>query len=528
MISRKITYGSNVLILIITIAGILVIINYISLKHFFRLDLTEKKEFSLSSSTKKVLKNLNDLVNIKVYFSKRLPPYLSDLQRQVKDVLEEYQAHSHTKLKIEYIDPGNDPMLQQKLRFMGIPPVQLNIYQRDQAQLITVYLGIAVLYEDKKEVIPVITDTEYLEYDLTGAIIRLTRKESKTIGFLTGHGEQAIDGDYSEIRNLLAKEYQVVKVETKEGDKIGDEIDTLVIAGPKEIGMRDLYEIDQYIMRGGKAIFLIDTVDLVEEKLQAYPRESAIVDLLKSYGVKVNSDLVLDLSNIPATFRSGMFTVQLPYPFWVKIQKNNFCPDQPMVNKLDSIVLPWASSLEIIPDKTGKVKTVPLFRTTNFAFSQQGYFNLNPEQKPPEKGACHSFVMGVLLTGRFKSHFADKPIPSVKGNLKNSSHPQIEEQIKESKETQIIVVGNSRFLQNQFFEYPQSKGNEAFFLNIIDWLNTGDELIGIRSRSVIDRPLKMVGDGERALIQFLNILGIPILVVAFGISRAYLKRRIKR
>jgi gliding-associated putative ABC transporter substrate-binding component GldG len=527
MISRRLKYGTNLFVLVITLTGILAVINYLSLNHFFRLDLTANREFTLSPSTQKALKGLDDVVNIKAYFSRKLPPYLFGLQRELKDLLDEYRALSHGKLKVEFIDPGVDPMLQQKLRFMGIPQVRLNIVEKDQAQLTNVYLGMAILYEDKKEILPVITDTENLEYELTSALIKLTRKEFKTVGFLTGHGERAIEGDYSQIRTLLEKQYQVVKVETKEGKKIGEEINTLVVAGPKKIGLRDLYEIDQFIMRGGKAIFLVDTVELMEQRLQAFPTECGIVDLLKGYGVTVNSNLVLDLSNVPATFRSGVFTVQLPYPFWVKIQKKNFAPDQPMVNKLDSLVLPWASSLEVIPDKTNLVKATELFKTTPYAFSQQGYFNLDPEQAPPDKSACRSHLMGVLLSGRFKSYFADREKPPAEGIAKNTPAQKGEETIKESKGTKIIVVGNSRFLQNQFFEFPQSRGNEVFFLNVIDWLNLGGDLIGIRTRGFVDRPLKMTSSQERSLIQFVNILGMSIVMVAFGFVRLYLKRRRK-
>lgn len=527
MISRRLKYSANLTILIFTLLGILGILNYLSLNHFFRLDLTENKEFTLSPSTEKALTRLDDVVNIKAYFSKKLPPYLVGLQRQIKDLLDEYRALARGKLKVEFIDPGIDPMLQQKLRFMGIPQVQLNILAKDQAQLTTVYLGMAILYEDKKEIIPVITDTDNLEYDLTSALIKLTSKESKTIGFLTGHGEKAIDGDYSQIRKLLEKQYQVVKVETKEGKRIGEEVNTLVVPGPKKIGLRDLYEIDQFIMRGGKAIFLIDTVDLNEQRLQVFPLESGIIDLLKGYGVKINSDLLLDLSNVPATFRSGVFTVQLPYPFWVKVRKENFFPDHPMVNKLDSLILPWASSLVLIPDKTNMVKATGLFKTTNYSFSQKEYFNLSPEQSPPNKAACRSYLMGALLSGRFKSYFAEKEVPPIEDKSGNAPEHKKEEPIKEGKESQIIVVGNSRFLENQFFENPQFRRNDVFFLNVVDWLNIGGDLIGIRTKSFVDRPLKMTSDQERSLIQFANILGMSMVMVVFGLFRLYLKRRKK-
>ena len=123
---NKIKSGSNYILVALFLAGILAIINAFSLNHFIRMDLTEDKRYTVSKSTKKVLSELDDIVNIKVYLSKDLPPYVVMLTDQIKDILEEYKIYSDGNLEIEYIDPSSDSMIQQKLRFMGIPQVRLN------------------------------------------------------------------------------------------------------------------------------------------------------------------------------------------------------------------------------------------------------------------------------------------------------------------------------------------------------------------------------------------------------------------
>ena len=159
---KKVRYGTNYIALIVILAAILGVINLLSYRHFLRADLTENKQYTISASTKKVLAGLDDIVNIKVYFSKKLPPYLTTLTDQVTDLLDEYRTYAKGNLNIEFIDPAEDPTMEQKLRFMGIPQVRLNVIERDQAQFTNVYLGMAILYGDNKEVIPAVTDTNIL------------------------------------------------------------------------------------------------------------------------------------------------------------------------------------------------------------------------------------------------------------------------------------------------------------------------------------------------------------------------------
>lgn len=523
--NRRLKHSTNYIALSLIVLGILAVLNFFFFRHFARTDLTQDKRYTLTSSTKEVLKNLDDIVSIKLYFSKKLPPYLINLKREVTDTLDEYKAYSGGNLSVKFIDPTEDPKLQQELRFMGIPQVQLNIIEKDQAQLTNVYLGMAIFYADKKEVIPFINKTSTLEYDLTSAIVKATRSEIKTVGIFTGK-EHDLSKDYQTAKLLLEKQYKVERVELKEGEEISDKIDTLIIAGPRELKDNQKYEIDQFLMRGGKIVFLIDTID-IKESLQASSFKPDINDLLEHYGIKVEQNLLLDRSHVHATFRSGFMTFQVPYPFWIKVTSRGFSPDNPAVSNLESLVLPWTSTLKALEEKSTGITITELAKSTPYSWTRKGYYMLNPQQEFYSPGIkTESYPLALIASGKFKSFFADKPLPIVEEKEDKKKPEREREPIKESPETQIIVAGNSRFITNDFL--TQFSGNQIFLLNAIDWLTLGEQLIGIRSRGATDLPLKETTEHIKTLIKSINMFGIPILLILFGLLLFYLRRRKRR
>ena len=530
---KKIRYGTNYIILIVILAAILGVINLLSYRHFLRADLTENKQYTISASTKKVLAGLDDIVNIKVYFSKKLPPYLTTLTDQVTDLLDEYRTYAKGNLNIEFIDPAEDPTMEQKLRFMGIPQVRLNVIERDQAQFTNVYLGMAILYGDNKEVIPAITDTSNFEYDLTSKILRVTSGEIKTIGFLSGQGAPDLNNQLKNIQTILQEHYSSRAIDLKKEQKIPPDVAALVVASPRELSERDKFLIDQYIMAGGKVLFFMDSIVMDERRLSATPLNSPLADMLEHYGVRVKNELVLDRSNANASFQSGMYTISVPYPFWVKIAKENFDQQNPIVSQLESIVLPWASPLEIVKDKTTGLQVAELFKSTKYSWTQNNFFDLSPkEQYSPQPNEMKERLMGVALSGKFKSFFAGKKVPAreeektTAAQAENKRTNPPETIIPESRDTKLIVVGNARFITENF--PAEFDGNRIFFLNAIDWFTIGDYLIGIRSRESTDRPLRVISEEAKAALRFINILGVSILVGLFGLSRFYLRRRRKR
>lgn len=549
--SKKLRYGSNAIIFILIILGILVLINFLSTRYFARADLTENNIYTLSQSTKKIVEELDDIVSINVYFSKE-PPRVANIRRKVRDVLDEYRAFSHGNLRIDFIDPGDDKKLKQKLRFMGIPELQVNIVEKDKQAIAKVYMGIAVLYEDKKEVLPVVQNTGNLEYDLTSAILKVSQDETKTAGFLTGHGEIDIDSkQYQPLKRELQKQYDVKKVNLEkgqnalsrqrnprrqknpnleEGENALENIDTLIVAGPKEkVSEREKYLIDQFLMRGGKGVFLIDPIKLREGSLRATPLATGLNGMLANYGVKLSNSLILDRSRANATFSGGRMRYSIPYPYWPKVIKKNFSAEHVITNQLESLVLPWVSALEItVPEKGNKkgkespIKVTRLAKTTEYGWSVQSPYNLNPQQQSSMPEDTKQFTLAVALSGNLKSFYAGKEIPKPQeaGGSETSTYDK--ERITESqKPTQIVVVGNSGFMR-----HPGD--NQTFFQNIVDWMTLGDKLIGIRSHTVTDRPLQELSSGGKTFVKFLGTFVIPIIVVIAGLLRLYLKRRAKR
>lgn len=536
--------GTNALIMILIVFGILVMVNILVTRFFVRVDLTEGKIYTISSSTRDVLKRLDDIINIEVYFSEKdLPAYLMNLRQQIKDILNEYKIYGHGNLQLKFIDPKADPKVEEKMQAMGIPQVQAQSFEKDKTEVVNIYLGIAVLYKDKKEVLPVVRNVSSLEYDLTASILKVSSPKAKTIGFLTGHDEHDIyeDRDYSQVRQVLQQQkYTVITVDTSEGKKVSDDVDTLIVAGPKkQLSERDKYEIDQFLMRGGRAVFLVDSVNMPPGMLYAMPLSTGLNDMLEHYGVKLGNNLVMDESRAQASFgrSTGGMTISysVPYYYWPKIIKKKFAPHS-ITSQLENLVLPWTSALEIIAPEGGEVKVTELVKSTEHSWTAQSPYNLDPQQRfyqTPSDRKSHP--LAVELSGKFKSFYAGKEIPKVESSDEESaSSPppddSVRETIEASPETQIIVIGNSNFASNGILmQLPRGQSNMIFFQNIVDWLTLGDELINIRSREVTDRPLKEnLSEATKGLVQFICVLGVPIIIFIFGIVRFFLRKRAKK
>lgn len=527
---KKIGYGTHLIIYSIIVLAILAVINYIFVVKFYRLDLTENRIYSISNATKDVLRGIDDVVSIQAYFTKDMPPQLVELKSQVNDILDEYKAYAGSHLEIKFIDPEEDPELSQRMQFIGVPKVQVNIFQRDKAEVANLYLGMSIMFEDRKEVIPVLQNVNNLEYDLTSAILKVTKEEPETIGFLSWQqAKEDFQPDlYSKVQMALQKQYEVRNVNLSTGDSMLKDIDTLVLISTEEVTDKEKYILDQFLMRGGKEIYLVDMVKLSHgRQLAAEAVNTKITDLLSHYGINLNTDLVLDRSSSMAAFSGGFFHFQIPYPFWPKVVKDGFDSSNPMVSKLDTITMPWTSSISI-QDKTIKekgIQTTILAQTTPHGWTQKGRFNLDPQQRfNTGSETLKRIPLAVMISGRFESFYANRDVPyegpekAEDDKIKERQHLSIAE-----KETQLVVIGNSRFIQDDFLgRFPE---NATFFLNVVDWLTMGESLIGIRSREKTERPLPEMSETKKAFIRYVNIFGVSILLIMFGLVKILLKKR---
>ncbi|MCA9728678.1 MAG: Gldg family protein [Candidatus Eisenbacteria bacterium] len=536
--TNKVKYGINSGVLVLTVAGILVAANVIGTRLFARMDLTDSKEFTISDATKNVLGNLDDVVLAKVYFSKNLPDQLATLERNVRDQLREYEIYGKGNLQIQFINPDEDEEIKNQAIAMGVPQIQMNVLDKDQYQIINVFMGIGLQSGEKTDALPVIEDLSTFEYDFTAAIIKLTRSKDYTVGVLQGSGERDLTTELTGLNRLLAERFTVRPVDLRGGAAaVPDDIDVLLVPGPKNVVDRAKYELDQYVMRGGKVMFLIDVMALNEGMgLQALPARSGLEDMLTHYGAEISNELVQEYPRYAAQaqFSQGYISYLVPYPLWPKTSKGLFNPDNPITSRLESLVLPWTAPVELtVPgdeiakqeraDKgqpepeweTHGVEGSVLVRTTERAWTQSGRFDLNPQaaavKNPPETG--QSYPLAVALTGTFQSFYDGKPAPSKPGEEADGTMAA-DSTIAASPQTQMLVVGDSNFLTDQFLRmFPD---NSLFVQNALDWMTLGEDLIAIRSRGATARPLKEISAGARDGIRWINTLGIPILVILFG------------
>ncbi len=575
MASKKVKYQTQSVVFVAIIFGFVAVANYIFSKKFFRIDLTENKMYSISSASKSLLKDLDDIVNIKVYFSKNLPPHMKKLEADVKDVLSEFKAYAGKNLHIAWEDPSENEDTKRKVRALGIPEIQLQTYEKDKAEVINGFLGLAVLYADKKEIIPVIQNLNTFEYDLAQCIMKVFRTETPKVAVLKTDTSMYFDESmrmqmrgqlppdptkekFKPIFEQLGQNYAVDLVDVSDGKQIDNSYKTLIVPDGEANSFteRDIFEIDQYFMKGGNLIVLADAIKIsMERGVNASVQYPLILKLLEHYGVKVEPSIVLDAScgQVQIPQQVGPFRMNVPvnYPYITKILPKGFNTNNPAVSGLAQMILPWASPLTILVDLADSAKTekgkeeakgieaTVLVQSSEKSWVETGRFNLNPQQdwnavfsaKQEELGPQN---LAVYLHGDFTSFYKGKSIPPKKeplpddtsdmGQIKLDKEDTDREIVTSNTGRHLVVVGDSDFLAAQ----NAAPGNIAFLLNIVDWLTLDENLIAIRSRSLVDRTIKNdkldKGSSYANTIRYTNILLMPLILIIVGLI-IFFKRR---
>ena len=507
MSEKRTTEKLSNTVLVLIVIGIVVTVNVLASQYFRRADFTENKLYTISDVTKDIVSNLDDIVSIKAYFSDPLPVQIQGLPQEVDDMLYELRIKSQGNLTYERINPMEDEELQQKLAQKGIMPVQMTVVEKDQRQQINGWLAMTISYGEKTEVIPVVQNTTDLEYEITSRIYRLTN-EPRQVAFITNGSRHSLDTDYQRIAQEIGSLHEIQPVEVEPGAGSLDNFETIIFSGPQEIIPEDvLYEIDQFIMKGGRAIFLIDDITL-DERGQPTVVEHGMHDFLSSYGFDLDRNLVADnLSHSVRSVQLGIFTQQQPFKLYPRIMKNQL-GDFPVVSRLSEFTLQYTGSFKFNDKQSSEVADNVLATSTNQVESFKP-----PTYQPATLSEPVDFV--GLATGIFKSYFTNREKPE---SVDQSAFIS-----KSKEETSVIVIPCSDFITNQLL-YP---GNSDLMLNLVDFLTIGDKLISIRTRPVSNRPIKEISPEMKNMLRILNIIGVPLLIILFGMGRFYLRRRDK-
>ena len=481
-----------------------------------RLDLTEERTYTLSPATKKLLSGLDDIVVVKLFASKDPAPQAALVQRDVSDFLDDVAAASKGKVRIIRLYPDADEDAAREAEQNYVPPVQFTDQSGGELNVKLGYLGMAMTYANRKDIMQYVGTLDGLEYDFASSISAISKKDSTFVGFLgeaPGSADQNGEGpQYTNVRTLQSELKLHHEVETLSVDETGllDLVSTqvLVVPGPtKRLKAEALEEIRAFLARGGKVLMLVDPVTVNQALLEGEPSEASMADFLQEYGVKVNNDVVFDMrANATIGFPTRFGPVPRTYPYWVQAQTS----ERIVSGGANSAILPWPSSLEIVSPtgKTVEVEATPLLETTRFGGIDYEYRDLHPDAAVLDQVTEDDLakqLIAVALTGTVCPELEPKC-------EKNPDRP-----------FRMIVVADSDWVSDGFL--GRSEENLTLAVNWIEWLAQEDTLTTIRAKGAASRPLIYSSPAHRQRVQYSVIIGTPAFFVVLGLLRYYQRRQ---
>jgi gliding-associated putative ABC transporter substrate-binding component GldG len=516
------------------IIGILVFINIISISLFFRMDFTSNKIYTLSDASKNIVSSLDDKLVVKAYFTDNLPAPYNNTRRYLQEILDDYRNYSNGNFEYEIISPSDETQLERDAEAYGIQPVQVQTVKDDRAEAMKAYMGLVFLYGGKQESLPFIGNTQNLEYEITGVVRRLAEKQIKKIGFLAGPSIPGLD-KYGRINQVLSKYYTLAPVDASKNNPIPNDISVLIVNSPKAPQQNQMmqqqqspppmipenlkFAVDQYIMNGGKVIFLMNKVTISSQQQFQFAQvtNTGVEDMLENYGIKVLSNIVKDKEcayiSVPMQQGPMQFYTQIPFPYFPKIININ--KDLPAFAGLGQIFLSFTSSLDTSIALSKGVNTIPLLITSDKTGvdNEISIIQASGQMLPDSMFKSSKVLVGSIFSGTFSSFYNGKSIPA---DTVSGSSP-VPTAIKDkSPETRLIVLGNGDFPMDEF-RGPDE--NLIFFSNLIDYMTDDVGLSEIRLKDANPKPLKQIEDSTRKILKYGLLVVPPALVLLYGVWR---------
>ena len=497
--SRKLTaHGASLQRLrlgTVLLAAAVVVVNLFGGNIGGRLDLTPGHAYTLSPATRQVLRNLPDLVTIKLFVSGELPPEVTFLKRDVDDLVRDYRAAGRGKVKLVIQDPATDSAAGREARTLGIDPVQFNVLGQGELQVKQGYLGIAVRYAEGVKTIPFVQQTGDLEYRLTSDIRALTRPDRPAIAFAEVSDQVSVRTQraFSAVRDQLGRNYTVRSFQLTDS-VIPPEVKVIVVAGtPDSLNAAMTERYRAFLDRGGSMLLMASGMQLSPQGPFAFSRLVGWNELLKPYGVSIATNLVYDLaSNAQVGLPAQFGRIMVPYPFWLRAISTRASP----VNAdLPGVLLPWASQIDTSHAQAGTI--TPLLVTSRASGAEQITASISPDRQF-SRDSLRSRIVALAVS------------PLQSGTQRG----------------RIVVVGTADFASDRYA--GNSPENVVFVQNAIDWLAQDEALIAIRSKNRAPAPLVFTSVAKRSAVKYGNIIGVPVLLIVLGIVRLLRRRETTR
>jgi ABC-type uncharacterized transport system involved in gliding motility auxiliary subunit len=503
---------SIVLVLIIIVA-----INVISAGLYSRLDITEENLYTLSEGTENIVEKIATPLTLKYYLSKNLeslPIVYKNYGKKISELLNEYQNLNPEMIRLETYDPKPDSDEEVWAKKYGLSGVDLSNGEK-------FYMGLVITQEDRELNIPMMDPRreQFLEYDITQMLLQLSQKKDKKIGILSSipvmgvaaNRMQQMQGQRNQPKWFFIQELEkTFKIETiaSAAQEIAADISILIVIHPKKLSENTLYAIDQFVLKGGELIVLVDpnarvdpTAAMMAQMGQMPQASSDLEKLFKHWGVDYQASKILGDKEHPTRVNAGGSVGVVSYTLWHSLNRDSFEQDLIATKELEDMLLiePGGFMLQ----KSSPLKLQPLIKSStstglveNIMIRFADPLKINNQVKPTGK----SYILAGILSGKLTSAFSKRPAaPKSEGKGQpekiGQPKPHLSDGIKESK---ILLITDVDFISDNYSVeqfnllgqvYSQPKNdNLTFMVNMVEFLGGAGEMMGIRSRGRFRRP----------------------------------------
>lgn len=539
-------------------------LNLLGSYFYERFDLTQDKRFTLSEETKEIIDPINSPVIVDVFLKGEFPPEFRRLQSETEQLLDEFSAYN-SNIKFKFINPNDKDSEQFQSQFekFGLTPAQVSVTESGKQSTELVYPWALAHHNGKSVKIPLLknqlgatseervnSSLQNLQYAFADGLKKLATEKSKKVAVLKGNGEY--DDRYIADFFATLRDYYFIAPFTLDSVASNPEktlqalnsFDLIVVAQPTEaFSDTEKYVLDQYIMSGGKSLWLLDATQMQDDPATgetfAFGKDLNLNDFFFKYGIRINPNLVKDVYSAPIVLATGEENESQynKYP-WFFSPLSSSANNHPIVTNIEAVKFDYASAMDTLPNdikKTVLLSTSPLSKILGLPapidFNEEIPKNLQVVNEGPDPREFNAgeIPLAVLLEGNFTSVFKNRVKPiKLHGELKN---------IDDGKQSKMVVISDGDVIKNQMqgdrplelgFDKMTNSfyGNKEFLLNTVNYLLDDSGLINIRTRQIAVPFLDPQKTAEqRTKWQVLNLLLPLVLLLIFGIVFNYYRRR---
>ena len=548
---------------VLLISLLLIVINLAGNFYFLRFDLTADHRYTLSPTTLKIIKEVKEPLIIDVFLKGEFPGEMKKLQTETQQILEEFKAYN-SNIMFQFVNPleeedKRDETIQSFVE-RGLTPINVTLNDKGKQTQEVVFPWAITTYHEQSVSVPllknimgastaekVVSSVQHLEYAFTNAINTVTKKEHKKVIIIKGNDE--LDDQYifnfikSVKENYLIAKFPLdsININPTAGLKFLKKYDLAIIAKPKKPFSDEQKQVlDQFIVNGGKAIWLVDPVHMEMDSLNnetgtnlAFPIDLNLNDLFFKYGIRIHPALIKDLQASPIVLETGepgtgTQKIKLPWYYSPMVYPSQNTK-HPISSNLDAIKFQFASPIETLKNDINKTILLQSSQYSKLVGTptEVSLRMVSEELTPKDFYGYGNYPVAVLLEGKFHSVYENRILP-----FKDATYKNIGENSK------MIVISDGDVIKNELDKKGNDVelgldqrtgffyGNKEFLMNCVNYLLDDNGLINIRSK-VVNLPIL---DKEKVydnytIAQIISV-GLPLIILGiFGLLFTFLRKR---